>query len=555
MSEPSLVFAALGGLGEIGMNMALYGFGRGKKRQWIMVDCGVSFAGPDLPGCDLVYPDIAFIEAEKKNLLGIIITHAHEDHFGALADLWPRLGAPVFMTPFAANLLEARRFGEPGTPRIPVRIYPADGGMIELGPFRIEAICVQHSIPEAAALAITTPLGTVLHTGDWKLDPTPELGAPTNERRIRELGDAGVLALVCDSTNVTREGVSPSEADVRVGLRDFLLSAKGRVGVTLFASNAARIRMIAEAAQEAGREVVVAGRALDRVIEVGRELGMFDGLPPFRGPDRFRHIARDKCVVLLSGSQGEPRAALARMAEGTHPDIAFAAGDRVIFSSRAIPGNEKAIGAIINGLAKMGIEIITDRDGLVHVSGHPRRGELAQMYEWVRPQIAIPAHGEALHLTLHRDFARAAGVPHVIRAFNGEVVQIAPGAPAIIDEVKIGRLVKDGNLIIAATDDAIRERRKLSFAGMVSIALALDERGGFAADPAIELIGIPDSDDEGEPLNEHVHDIIQETWRSLPKGKRRDADTVRIAVERAVRAGLNDLWGKKPLVKAHVMEV
>ncbi len=310
MKTDELVFVPLGGLGEIGMNMALYGFGPARKRQWIMVDCGVAFAGDDLPGVDLIYPDPAFIEQEKRNLLAIIITHAHEDHFGGLADLWPRLGCPVYMTPFAANLLEARRLSEPGAPRIPVRGIP-QATRFTLGPFDIETIPVAHSIPESMALAIRTPLGTVLHTGDWKIDETPLIGPPTDAKRLKEIGDEGVLALVCDSTNVTREGISPSEADVQVGLREQILAAKGRVAITTFASNVARIRAVAEAAAEAGREVILVGRAMDRVADIAGELGMLDGLASFRGADRFRSLPRDKCVVLLTGSQGENRAALA----------------------------------------------------------------------------------------------------------------------------------------------------------------------------------------------------------------------------------------------------
>lgn len=554
MKENQLLFAALGGLGEIGMNMALYGIGQGKKRQWIMVDCGVSFAGPDLPGIDLVMPDIAFIEAEKRNLLGIIITHAHEDHFGAIADLWPRLGAPVYMTPFAANLLEARRLSEPGAPRIPVRAM-SQHGRIELGPFSIECVPVAHSIPEAVALAIRTPLGTVLHTGDWKIDETPVLGLPTDEKRLREIGDEGVLALICDSTNVTREGISPSESEVRDNLTTLIANAKGRVAVTTFASNVARIRAVAEAAEKVGREVILVGRAMDRVKDVAGELDMLDGLPPFKGPDRYKTLARDKCVVLLTGSQGEPRAALARVAAGEHPEIKLASGDTVIFSSRAIPGNEKEINRIINNLAKMEVEIITDRDGLVHVSGHPRRAELQRMYEWIRPQIAIPAHGEALHLSLHKAFAEKQGVGKVIRAFNGDVVQLAPGTAMIADSIPNGKLVKDGAFVINALDAAVSERRKLSFAGMIAIAFALDERGHMASDPEIAMSGIPAQDDEGEAMEAHVRDLVQETWHSLPKGKRRDVETVRIAIERGVRAGIADIWDKKPIVKALIIEV
>ncbi|TPW01353.1 MAG: beta-lactamase domain-containing protein, partial [Alphaproteobacteria bacterium] len=457
----------LGGLGEIGMNMALYGVGTTRKRQWLMVDCGVAFAGEDLPGVDLIFPDPGFIVAERKNLLGIIITHAHEDHFGALADLWPRLGAPVYMTPFSANLLEARRLSEPGAPRIPVRGI-SQASRFTLGPFDIETIPVAHSIPESMALAIRTAHGTVLHTGDWKIDETPIVGLPTDGNRLKEIGDEGVLALVCDSTNVTREGISPSETEVRESLRQLILSAKGRVAVTTFASNVARIRSVAEAAAEAGREVILVGRAMDRVKDVAAELGMLDGIASFRSADRFKTLARDKCVLLLTGSQGEQRAALARVAEGEHPEVTLAAGDTVVFSSRTIPGNEKGVGKIVNSLAKMGVEIITDRDALVHVSGHPRKEELRRMYEWIRPQIAIPAHGEALHLTLHREFAKAMGVKEVIRAFNGDLVSLAPGEAAIINQVPNGRLVKDGNFIIPAADAAITERRKLSFGGLVT---------------------------------------------------------------------------------------
>lgn len=554
MKTDELVFVPLGGLGEIGMNMALYGFGPARKRQWIMVDCGVAFAGDDLPGVDLIYPDPAFIEQEKRNLLGIIITHAHEDHFGGLADLWPRLGCPVYMTPFAANLLEARRLSEPGAPRIPVRGIP-QATRFTLGPFDIETIPVAHSIPESMALAIRTPLGTVLHTGDWKIDETPLIGPPTDAKRLTEIGDEGVLALVCDSTNVTREGISPSEADVQVGLREQILAAKGRVAITTFASNVARIRAVAEAAAEAGREVILVGRAMDRVADIAGELGMLDGLASFRGADRFRSLPRDKCVVLLTGSQGENRAALARVAEGEHPDISLDAGDTVIFSSRTIPGNEKAIGKIVNALAKTGVKIITDRDALVHVSGHPRRDELRRMYEWVRPQIAIPAHGEALHLSLHRDFARSMGVKTVLRIFNGELVTLAPGAPAVLDEVPNGRLVKDGELVIPLSDPTVPERRKLAYVGIVIVAIALDERGQMAADPEVEVIGLPVQDDEGETFLEHVRDLVDENFRTLPKAKRRDLDAVRTAVERGVRAGIAEIWGKKPVTKVLILEV
>lgn len=554
MKGGELVFAALGGLGEIGMNMALYGVGSGKHRKWLMVDCGVAFAGEDVPGVDMLFPDITFIEAEKKNLLGIVITHAHEDHFGALADLWPRLGAPVYMTPFAANLLEARRLSEPGAPRIPVRGI-AQATRFTLGPFDIETIPVAHSIPESMALAIRTPHGTIVHTGDWKIDETPITGLPTDGARLKEIGDEGVLALVCDSTNVTREGISPSETEVRESLRQIILNSRGRVAVTTFASNVARMRAVAEAAEEAGREVIIVGRAMDRVADVAGELGMLDSVAGFKTAERFRSVARDKCVLLLTGSQGEQRAALARVAEGEHPEIALASGDTVIFSSRTIPGNEKAVGKIVNSLAKMEINIITDRDGLVHVSGHPRRDELRRMYEWVRPKIAIPAHGEALHLTVHRDFARSMGVKQVIRAFNGDVVTLDAPEVFVSDQIPTGRLAKDGSLIVPVKGTSITERRKLSYVGIVMVAIAIDERGHIAADLEVETAGLPETDDEGEPMIEHIRDIVDEVYSSLPKGKRRDIDTLRVAIERGVRAGISELWGKKPIAKVMIIQV
>lgn len=554
MKPDSLVFAALGGLGEIGMNMAVYGFGQGRKRQWIMVDCGISFAGEDLPGVDVIYPDPSFIIAERKNLLGIVITHAHEDHFGAIADLWPRLGAPLYMTPFAANLLEARRFSDSKDPKIPIRIM-GQQSRFSLGPFEIETIPVAHSIPEAVALAIRTPLGLVVHTGDWKIDETPVLGLPTDGKRLAELGEEGVLALICDSTNVTREGISPSETDVRDSLAGLIKSAKGRVAVTTFASNVGRLKAVAEAAAASGREVIVVGRAMDRVADVAGELGMLEGIAGFRGTDRFKSLARDRCVLLLTGSQGEARAALARVATGDHPDIALSPGDRVIFSSRAIPGNEKAIGRIVNNLARMGVEIVTDRDHLVHVSGHPRRDELKRMYAWTRPKIAIPAHGEALHLTLHAAFAAEAGVGRVIRAFNGDLVELAPGEGIVIDEVPHGRLVKDGAFLIEAEDAAIIARRKLAFAGIITVALAVDRHGELASDPEIALIGIPEQDDEGEAMQDHAMDIVMETIKALPKAKRRDADSLRQAVERGLRSEIQNIWDKKPLARVLVIRV
>ncbi len=549
-----LVFAPLGGIGEIGMNLALYGLGDARRRQWIAVDIGVAFAGEELPGIDLIMPDIRYLVEERRNLLGIVLTHAHEDHFGALIDLWPRLRVPVYATPFTAALFEAKRQGEPGAIDVPITVVPL-GGRITLGPFDIEYVSMAHSIPESNGLIIRTRHGAVLHTGDWKIDPTPVIGPPTDEAKLRALGDAGCLALIGDSTNAVREGRSPSETDVAKVLAELIRTAPGRVGVTTFASNVARIRSVAEAAVSCGREVVLVGRAMERVAQVARETGYLDDIPEFRSLDVYGYLPPDKVVALCTGSQGEPRAALARIAEDQHPLVTFSRGDRVIFSSRAIPGNEKAVTRIINGLVDQGVEVITDRTHLVHVSGHPRRAELEEMISWVRPQILVPAHGEPLHLAEHADLARRAGVPEVLTCRNGDLVRIAPGGPTVIDEVPAGRVYKDGRLLVDAEQRTVPDRRRLGFAGIVSVALAMTDRGELVGDPEIELTGIPETDADGNLISRLALDAVLDAIDSMPRARRRDPDSVAEAGRRAVRAAVGSAWGKKPMCHVHVLTV
>jgi ribonuclease J len=552
--DSEFVFAALGGLGEIGMNCALYGYGPPKRRQWLMVDLGVAFAGDDLPGVDLIVPDIAFIEKVRHDLVGIVITHAHEDHIGALADLWPMLGARVYASSFATGLAEARRLGEPGAPKIPIEIVKA-GDRIKIGPFDVEFVAVAHSIPECMALAIRTPAGLVVHTGDWKIDPTPIIGRPTDEARLRALGDEGVLGLVCDSTNVLREGESPSERDVAETLAGLIAKAKGRVVVTTFASNVARLRSAGEAGFAAGRQVCILGRAMERVVAVARECGMLDGVPQFLGMDAFDRLPRDKILALATGSQGESRAALARMSEDEHPTAELSPGDTVIFSSRTIPGNEKAVGRLINAFVTSGVEVVTDRNALVHVSGHPRRAELAKMYAWLRPRIAVPAHGEPLHLSEHAAFARAQGVPQVLRAFNGDLVRFGPGDAVAIGTIIRGRRLKDGEILLPVEEDCVAQRRRLSFAGVVSIAIALTPKGEMAGDPDVMIAGLPERSRDGAGLDEIIDTAIFETFEGLSGGKRRDADSLSSAIERGVRNAVNSVWGKKPQVHVLIVEV
>lgn len=546
-----LVFVPLGGVGEIGMNLALYGYGPPGAREWIVVDCGVSFPDPTMPGVDLVLPDTRFIEAQGRALKGIVITHAHEDHYGALVDLWPRLKAPVWMTPFTAGLLEAKRMGEPGAPTIPIRIFKA-GDRFTVGPFAIEAVAVAHSIPEPVSLAITTPLGTVIHTGDWRIDQTPELEPPTDENRFRALGDAGVEALICDSTNAMREGESPSERAVGQGLREVITAAPGRVAVTTFSSNVGRIRSIMEAARDTGRQVLVMGRSLRRVIEVATDLGYMEGMPETLREDDYGAVARDDLVVICTGSQGEPRAALAKLARGELRSVSLASGDTVVFSSRLIPGNEKAVIEIKNALIDRGVRVIEDGDALIHVSGHPRRGEMRQMYEWTRPRLSVPVHGEGAHLAAHAELARSLGVPEVAGVRDGDMLRILPGPSAVIDRVPVGRLLKDGRLVGDEETSGLRDRRKLSFAGHVVVNVVLDDGYELAGDPDIVAVGVPQRDARGQSVEDRMLDAAAGAFDSIPRQRRKDLDLVSDAVRRAVRAEANDAWGKKPLVTVFV---
>jgi ribonuclease J len=557
MTSPNeeLVFAPLGGVGEIGMNLSIYGLGSESHKTWLAVDLGVSFASEEhLPGVDLILPDIRYLVEERRNLVGLVLTHAHEDHFGALFDLWPRLEVPVYATPFTAALIQAKRESEPGAPDIPVKIVPL-GGRIKLGPFDVELVSVAHSIPESNALIIRTRLGTVLHTGDWKIDPTPVVGVPTDEAKLRSLGNEGVIALVGDSTNATREGRSPSETDVAKTLADLVAGARGRVAVTTFASNVARIRSAALAARAAEREVVVVGRAMERIAQVARETGYLEGIQDFRGLDAYQALPRHRVLALCTGSQGEPRAALARIAEAQHPAVTLDQGDRVIFSSRTIPGNEKEVGRVINGLIRQRIEVITDRTHLVHVSGHPRRAEMEEMYGWVRPRAVIPVHGEALHLAEHAALARGLGIGQVVVGENGDVIRLAPGPAAIVDEVPAARLYKDGRLIIEADARTVADRRRLSFAGFVSVALAVTRKGELAADPEVDLIGIPNGTATGEPLADIAFEAVMRTFESLPRARRSDPDALAESVRGAVRSAIAEHWGKKPMCYVHVLQV
>ena len=545
---PELVFLPLGGTGEIGMNCYCYGSGPADERQWLMVDLGVKFGDEQDPGIDVVLPDVGFISAEKSRLHGIVLTHAHEDHLGAVAWLWPQLECPVYCTPFAAQIL-ALKLKEAGLDeQVPVKVMPV-GSRFTLGPFELEFVSVTHSIPEPTALLIETPEGRVLHSGDWKIDRTPVLGQGMDEKRLREIGAKGVDVLVCDSTNVLREGFSPSEADVAERIVAIVKQATGRVAVTTFASHLDRIATSIRAARACGREVVIAGRAMRNTIEAARACGMLNDSGRLLDEEEFGYLPPDKVMLLCTGSQGEPRAAIARIAEDQHPHVALEEGDLVIFSSKTIPGNEKEVSRVLNNLAELDIDVITSEDDLVHSSGHPRQGELALLYDWVKPKALIPMHGEPRHLRAHRDFALEQGIRHVLIPHDGHIVRLAPGPVDDIDEAHFGRLHVDGRLIVPAEDGPARQRRKLSFAGIVFVSLVINGKSELAADIEVITDGLPMG------LGDDLLAAAERAFGSTPRPRRKDVNALAETIRTAVRRAADIAWGKKPIVKVSVAEV
>ncbi|HHN66948.1 MAG TPA: ribonuclease J [Thermopetrobacter sp.] len=550
-----LVLLPLGGVGEIGMNLYLYGFGRGARRQWIMVDCGVMFGDETTPGVELILPDISFIEQRKDDLLAIVITHAHEDHIGAVPWLAARLGAPVYATRFAAILLRHKLEELALDDVVEVR-RAVPGEVIELGPFAVEYVPVTHSLPEPNALAITTAAGVVVHSGDFKVDETPTIPPSFSFHRLREIGDAGVEALICDSTNATRAGRTPSERVVAETLKRLIAAAPGRVAVTTFASHVARIKAVAEAARAAGREVVVAGWSMRRIIAAASECGLLDGSLRFLDEDAFGYLEPDKVALLCTGSQGEPRAALARIAADTHPRIALERGDTVIFSSFTIPGNEKAVISIINRLAMRGVEVITTaREAGVHASGHPMQEDLAVLYDLLRPARLIPMHGEPWHMMQQATFARQHGIAEVATIHDGRMLRIAPGPAEVVGEAPSGHWHVDGHLIVAGEGGPVKRRRKLSFVGLVALAVTLDGKGRVRAPLRIALEGVPELTADGQPMEEVLLDSADDALDGLSGAHRRDDDLVAERLRRAVRFAAKEHWGKRPVVRVLVQRL
>jgi ribonuclease J len=546
--ENNLVLLPLGGIGEIGMNCYCYGVGPADEREWLMVDLGVKFGGDAEPGVDVILPDVGFITSNKNDLAGLVITHAHEDHIGAVPWLWPQLECDVHCTPFAAELLKLKLKEHGLDGDVPIIIHQP-GKPFKVGSFLVEYVEVTHSIPQSHALYIKTELGKVLHSGDWKIDRTPVLGKPFNEKRFIEIGQEGVDVLVCDSTNVLREGSSPSERDVAATLADIIKAAPGRVAVTTFASHVERITSAVRAARAAGREVVIAGRAMRNTIEAARICGLLENTGAFLDEAEFGYLPQDKIMLLCTGSQGEPRAAIARIAEDSHQNIALEKGDLVIFSARTIPGNEKEVSGVINNLSKLDVDVITADEALIHSSGHPRQGELVQMYGWVKPRAVVPMHGEPRHLRAHAKFAAAQGIRETLVLEDGKIARLAPGPVAIVDEAPTGVLHVDGNLIVPGLDGPAKQRRKLSMVGMIIASVVVDDRQELADDIEVILDGVPGS------MIDLLEEAGEKTFASIPKPRRKDdgalAETLRLGIRRAAETE----WGKKPVVKVIVVRV
>lgn len=538
-----LLFLALGGSGEIGMNVNLYGC----DGKWLMVDCGITFGDASYPGIDVILPDLQFIEDRVDDLLGIVLTHGHEDHIGALPYLAADLGVPLYATPFTAGLIHGKLAEEGIDDRVELNVVKEEGPF-DIGPFKITYTPLAHSIPEGNAVLIETPYGKVFHTGDWKLDEAPSLGGSATAEELTAIGDKGVLALVCDSTNVFNPEASGSEADVRKGLDEVVAGAKGRVLVTTFASNAARLQTLGEVARDTGRELCVAGRSLDRIIRVAKATGYLRDFPEVVDFDKAMTLPASRVLIVATGGQGEPRAALNRIAEGSHV-LKLHQGDLVVFSSRQIPGNEIAIGKIMNTLADKGVDIITDRQAFVHVSGHPGRPELAEMYKWIRPEIIVPVHGEIRHMHEQARFALEQGVPKAVKQQNGEIIRLAPNGPAKIGHAPVGRLVLDGDVILPADGATMGERRRIALYGQMSVAVAIDRKGRLLGEPQIRIQGVPveeDRDDLIDAAADAAAEAVKKDWRDREKLR----ESLRLAVRRvAVR-----FTGKKPVVDVLLIE-
>lgn len=548
--DDEILYLPLGGTGEIGMNLNLYGH----KGRWLMVDLGITFADHRLPGVDLLMPDPDFIEQQRENLVGLVLTHAHEDHIGAVAHLWPFLRCPIYATAFTQSMV-AHKLAEQGlTGEVDVRVITV-GGRFEVGPFDVEFLSMTHSVPEPVSLAIRTSAGIVFHSGDWKFDPAPVTDPVPDKGSLKALGEEGVLAMVSDSTNVMSEREAGSETSVRDALRDVIAGCQGRVAVTCFASNVARVDSVMRAADACGRRVLLMGRSMQRIYQAARDNGYLENVPPLLCEEEFEYLSPNQVVILCTGSQGEPRAATARLSRGEFRSVWLTDGDTIIFSSRVIPGNETAVFDLHNNFAARGVDVVTDRDAPVHVSGHPGCDDVRALYDLIRPQIAVPTHGEARHLREHARVATLSGVSQQITARNGDLIRFARnGTAERIEQVSAGTLALEGGRLVETKSAIFKDRQKMSHQGAAMVTLVLDEAGQFLGQPELSLHGLIEGSEESD-IFEDAQTAVQKSLTRLSRGERKRDNMLKETARSAIRSYFNKLFRKKPVTAVHVVRV
>ena len=550
--KDELLFCPLGGSGEIGMNMNLFAYGKPGEHKWIMVDIGVTFADDTIPGVDLIYPDPGFIVDKKEDLLGIILTHAHEDHIGAIALLWPQFKCKIFATPFTAVLIK-EKFKEKNIDITNHLKIVQLNGTVNLEPFKIEYITLTHSILEPNGLRIETPAGIILHTGDWKIDPEPLIGEKTNSNRLKEVGKEGVLAMICDSTNVFSMGKAGSELDVRKSLLNIMGSLKKRIVMASFASNVARMETAFYCAEKTGRQISLVGRSMHRIFKAARQCGYLKNVIEPIDAREAKKISREKIVYLCTGSQGEPMAALMRIASYTHPDVYIEKDDTVIFSSKIIPGNEKKLFKLQNQLVKDGIEVISEESEFVHVSGHPNRDDLREMYDWVKPNCVIPVHGEHRHMIEHMKFAHEMKVPHPVQVQNGDIVKLFPGKPHVFDKAPSGRLYLDGNMSVDEDSQSIKDRKNLSANGYMEVTILISQKGNIHKRPVLTFRGIPVYD-----VDEFIYGLeeaIEGTIKTFSLGNKKQEYNLIDALKITCKKYTKEMTGKKPFTNINLVKI
>ena len=547
-----LVYCSLGGAGEIGMNLNLFGYGKPGEYKWIIVDIGVTFSDDNIPGIEVILPNPEFIVDQKENLLGIVLTHAHEDHVGAIAHLWPMLECPIYATPFTAAIVR-EKFKELkiniGSHLKIVKL----GGNVKLEHFDIDYVTLTHSILEPNGLAITTPEGVVLHTADWKIDDDPLIGEKTDVKKLTDIGKKGVLAMVCDSTNIFNLGSSGSENLVRTGLFTVLEKMKNRIVITSFASNVARMETVFKVAEKVGRQVCLVGRSMNRIYQLARQCNYLQDIKVPIDVRDSKKIPKNKIVFLCTGSQGEQRAALARIANGTHPDLQLEKDDNVIFSSRIIPGNEKRLFKIFNDFSKNDINVLSEENSMIHVSGHPAREDLKKMYNWIKPKILIPVHGEQRHMAEHINFAKEMGVKFPIKVSNGEIIRLSPGEPKVVDKVTWGRVYLDGKVLIDNDSPVLKERRNMAANGYMEITVLISKNGQIKNNPVITLKGVPLIDEDASEIEYDLEDIVMDTCKTFNLNNSKQEKNLIDTLKGNCRKLINDKSGKKPLVNINLV--